>query len=148
MNWRPLTLQNKKVVYDLLFRSSAETLLEIARDPRHLGADIGFFSVLHTWNQKLEHHPHIHCVVPAGGLSPDHTRWIASQHKFFLPVVVLSEVFRGKFAEALREAFTDGKLGFPRHPATTGTAQGLRAIVTANVSQEVGRLFEAAVRRA
>ncbi|MGH9610357.1 MAG: IS91 family transposase [Bryobacteraceae bacterium] len=108
----PLALQNKRVVYDLLFRISAETLLQIARDPRHLGADIGFFSVLHTWNQKLEHHPHVHCVVPAGGLSPDRTRWIPSQHKFFLPVEVLSEVFRGKFREALEEAFAKGKLGF------------------------------------
>jgi hypothetical protein len=108
----PLALQNKRVIYDLLFRISAETLLEIARDPQHLGADIGFFSVLHTWNQKLEHHPHIHCVVPAGGLSPDHTRWIPSQHKFFLPVDVLGEVFRGKFREALEEAFGKGALGF------------------------------------
>ncbi len=70
----PLALQNKKIVYDLLLRTSAETLIEVARDPRHLGANIGFFSVLHTWNQKLEHHPHVHCVVPAGGLSVDRTR--------------------------------------------------------------------------
>src|ERR1700759_2933840 len=69
----PLALQNKRVMYDLLFRISAETLLEIARDPKHLGAEIGFFSVLHSWNQKLQHHPHIHCVVPAGGLAPDHS---------------------------------------------------------------------------
>jgi hypothetical protein len=75
----PLALQNKKVVYDLLFRSSAETLLEVARDPSHLGAEIGFFSVLHTWNQKLGLHPHVHCVVPAGGLSLDHTRWIKNR---------------------------------------------------------------------
>jgi hypothetical protein len=108
----PLALQNKKVVYDLLFHISAETLMEIARDPQHLGAEIGFFSVLHTWNQKLEHHPHIHCVVPAGGLSADHTRWITSQKNFFLPVDVLGEVFSGKFTEALREAFAAGKLGF------------------------------------
>ena len=108
----PLALQNKRVMYDLLFRISAETLLEIARDPQHLGAHIGFFSVLHTWNQKLEHHPHVHCVVPAGGLSADHTRWIPSQHKFFLPVEVLSEVFRGKFRAALEEAFAKGQLGF------------------------------------
>jgi hypothetical protein len=108
----PLALQNKRVVYDLLFRISAETLLEIARDPQHLGADIGFFSVLHSWNQKLEHHPHIHCVVPAGGLSPDRTRWIPSQQKFFLPVDVLAEVFRGKFTEALKDAFARGELGF------------------------------------
>jgi hypothetical protein len=108
----PLALQNKKVVYDLLFRASAETLLAVARNPRRLGAEIGFFSVLHTWNQKLEHHPHIHCVVPAGGLSPDHTRWIHSRHRFFLPIEVLGCVFRGKFVAALRQAFAAGKLGF------------------------------------
>jgi hypothetical protein len=108
----PLALQNKQVVYDLLFRISAETLLEVARDPQHLGADIGFFSVLHSWNQKLQHHPHIHCVVPAGGLSPDRTRWIPSQRKFFLPVDVLAEVFRGKFTEALKEAFAHDELEF------------------------------------
>jgi len=108
----PLTLQNKKVVYDLLFRISAEKIMEIARDPQHLGAEIGFFSVLHSWNQKLEFHPHVHCVVPAGGLSADHNRWVTSQKNFFLPVDVLSEVFRGKFTEALREAFADGNLAF------------------------------------
>jgi len=108
----PLVLQNKKVIYDLLFRTSAETLLEIARDPQHLGAEIGFFSVLHTWSQKLEIHPHVHCVVPAGGLSADHTRWIKPPYDFFLPVDVLSGVFRGKFHEALKRAFHDGKLNF------------------------------------
>ena len=92
----PLALQNQREIYSLLFRASAETLLTVARDPQHLGAEIGFFSVLHTWNQKLLHHPHVHCVVPAGGLSPDRTRWIPSQRKFFLPVDVLAEVFRGK----------------------------------------------------
>ena len=109
----PLALRNKKVVYDLLFRTSAATLLEVARNPRHLGADIGFFSVLHTWNQKLEHHPHVHCVVPAGGLSPDHARWIRPRYRFFLPVRVLSRIFRGKFVAALRRAFAEGQLGFP-----------------------------------
>ena len=108
----PLALQNKKVVYDLLFRSSAETLIEVAHDPQHLGAEIGFFSVLHTWNQKLEHHPHVHCVVPAGGLSADGTHWIKSRYRFFLPVKVLGRVFRGKFVAALKRAFRDGKLGF------------------------------------
>jgi hypothetical protein len=78
----------------------------------HLGADIGFFSVLHTWNQKLEHHPHIHCVVPAGGLAPDQSRWIASHPKFLLPQAALQEVFRGKFTEALKDAFRNGKLSF------------------------------------
>jgi hypothetical protein len=98
----PLSLQNKRVVYDLLFRASAETLLEVARDPKHLGAEIGFFSVLHTWNQKLGLHPHVHCVVPAGGLSPDRKRWIKPRYAFFLPVKVLSRVFRGKFVAALK----------------------------------------------
>src|SRR5580692_6294260 len=108
----PLALQNKKIVYDLLFRTSAETLLEIARDPRHLGAEIGFFSVLHTWNQKLQLHPHVHCVVPAGGLSADHTHWVQSRERFFLPIHVLGRVFRGKFVAALKRAFQDGQLDF------------------------------------
>src|SRR6202171_6263169 len=108
----PLVLQNTKVIYDLLLRTSAETLLEIARDPKHLGAEIGFFSVLHTWNQKLQLHPHVHCVVPAGGLSADHTRWVSSHHAFFLPVKVLGRVFRGKFVAALQRAFQDGRLSF------------------------------------
>ena len=108
----PLALQNKKVVYDLLFRTCAQTLLEVARDPRHLGAEIGFFAVLHTWNQKLEHHPHLHCVVAAGGLAPDHQRWIHSPSRFFLPREVLRRVFRGKFVDALKQAFADGQLGF------------------------------------
>jgi hypothetical protein len=108
----PLVLQNKKVLYDLLFRASAETLLEVARDPQHLGAEIGFFSVLHTWSQKLELHPHVHCVVPAGGLSADGRHWIKPRYNFFLPVEVLGRVFRGKFHEALQHAFHDGKLNF------------------------------------
>ena len=108
----PMALQNKKVVYDLLFRTSAQTLLEVARDQKHLGAEIGFFSVLHTWSQKLELHPHVHCVVPAGGLSADRTRWIKPRYAFFLPVKVLSRVFRGKFVAALKRAFQDGQLSF------------------------------------
>jgi hypothetical protein len=108
----PLVLQNKKVLYDLLFRASAETLLEVARDARLLGAEIGFFSVLHTWSQQLRIHPHVHCVIPAGGLSPDHTRWIRSREKYFLPKEVLAEVFRGKFVDALKRAFQDGQLNF------------------------------------
>jgi hypothetical protein len=108
----PLVLQNKKLLYDLLFRTSAETLLEVARNPRHLGAEIGFFSVLHTWSQKLELHPHVHCLVPAGGLSADHTRWIKPRYDFFLPVQVLGAVFRGKFHQALQRAFQDGQLNF------------------------------------
>jgi rubredoxin len=108
----PLVLQNKKVLYGLLFRTSAETLLEVARNPRHLGAEIGFFSVLHTWSQKLSIHPHVHCVVPAGGLSLDHTRWVRSRDNYFLPKGVLREIFRGKFVDALEQAFQNGQLRF------------------------------------
>src|SRR5258705_12515325 len=104
----PLVQQNKKVIYDLLLLASAETLLEVARDPEHLGAEIGFFSVLHTWSQKLKIHPHVHCVVPAGGLSPDHTRWVRSRYNYFLPKEVLREIFRGKFVDALEQAFHNG----------------------------------------
>jgi Putative transposase/Transposase zinc-binding domain len=109
----PLALQNKRLIYNLLFHASAETLLEIARDPRHLGAEIGFFSVLHTWDQRLQHHPHVHCVVAAGGLAPDHARWISSHRSFFLPVKVLSRVFRGKFVAALKNAFREARIEFP-----------------------------------
>jgi len=117
----PLALQNKRVIYDLLFRASAETLLEVARDPRHLGAEIGFFTVLHTWNQKLGLHPHVHCVIPAGGLSLDLTHWVKSRDRFFLPIHVLRRVFRGKFVAALRQAFQEGQLNF--HGNLTGLAQ-------------------------
>jgi hypothetical protein len=109
----PLALQNKKLIYGLLLRASAETLLEVARDPRHLGAEIGFFSVLHTWSQRLSLHPHVHCVIPAGGLSRDHTHWVKSQNRFFLPLKVLSRVFRGKFVAGLRQAFQNGQFSFP-----------------------------------
>ena len=105
-----LALQNKKVIYGLLLRASAETLLEVARNPRHLGAEIGFFSVLHTWNQKLQLHPHVHCVVPSGGLSLDHTRWVRSHPRFFLPIAVLRRLFRGKFVAGLKSAFGHGQL--------------------------------------
>ncbi len=108
----PLALQNKKILYHLLLQTSAETLLEVARDPQHLGAEIGFFSVLHTWNQKLEHHPHAHCVVPAGGLSLDHSRWVPSHARFFLPIPVFRKVFRRKFVSALKHDFRQGNIGF------------------------------------
>jgi len=87
-------------------------LLSVARDPKHLGSEIGFFTVLHTWNQKLGLHPHVHCVIPAGGLSPDHTHWVKSRERFFLPIHVLRRVFRGKFVAALRQAFRDHQLVF------------------------------------
>jgi len=108
-----VALANKRILYDLLFRGSAATLLEIAADAKHLGAEIGFLSVLHTWGQNVLHHPHIHCVIPAGGLSLDHQRWIHPRYAFFLPVKVLSRVFRGKFTAGLKRAFRKRQLTFP-----------------------------------
>jgi hypothetical protein len=107
-----LALQNKTILYDLLLRTSAETLLEVAADPKHLGAEIGFLSVLHTWGQNLQAHPHVHCVIPGGGLSPDHSHWVPSRQHFFLPRKVLSRIFRGKFVAGLKYAFGQGKLVF------------------------------------
>jgi hypothetical protein len=107
-----IAYQNKEVVYGILFRTAAETLRTIAADPKHLGAEIGFFAVLHTWGQNLLHHPHLHCVVTGGGLSPDGSRWISCRTGFFLPVKVLSRLFRRLFLEALEKAFDAGELGF------------------------------------
>jgi len=110
-----LALQNKQVLYDILFRAASQTLLQIAADPKHLGAQIGFFLVLHTWAQNLHHHPHVHGVIPGGGIAPDGSCWISctkGRKHFFLPVKVLSRVFRGKFLDLLRRAFKRGELSF------------------------------------
>ena len=107
-----IALQNKAVVYDLLFRTAAEALRTIAADPKHLGAEIGFFGILHTWGSNFLHHPHIHFVVPGGGLSPDGTRWISCRRGYFLPVEVLSCLFRRLFIEALQKANAAGQLQF------------------------------------
>jgi hypothetical protein len=107
-----LVLQNKRLLYDLLYRISAATMLELARDPKHLGADIGFLGVLHTWGQNLEHHPHVHYIVPAGGLALDGSRWIDSSRRFFLPVKALSRRFRRKLRMGLGELFEQNRLQF------------------------------------
>ena len=107
-----IAYQNKKVVYDILFRATSETLRTIAADPKHLGAEIGFFAVLHSWGQNLMFHPHLHCVVSGGGLSPDGSRWIPCRKGFFLPVRVLSRLFRRLFLELLEKEFDDGQLKF------------------------------------
>src|SRR5712691_11187198 len=106
----PLALQHPQVIYTLLFQAVAETLQTIARDPKHLGAEIGFLGVLHTWGQILHHHPHIHCLVPAGGLALDGTAWVPCPKRFFLPVRVLSRFFRRTFLMALRPAAVQGRL--------------------------------------
>jgi hypothetical protein len=118
-----LALQNQRVVYNLLFASAAETLRTIAADPKHLGAEIGFLAVLHTWGQTLRHHPHLHCVVPGGGLSPDGRRWVSCRQGFFLPVNVLARLFRRLFLAALAQAFDNGKLTF--HGTSAYLAQPL-----------------------
>ena len=107
-----LAYQNKEVVYGILFRATAETLRTIAADPKHLGAEIGFLAILHSWGQNLLFHPHLHCVVPGGGLSADRKRWIACRPRFFLPVRVLSARFRRLFLEYLQAAFDAGQLRF------------------------------------
>ncbi len=107
-----IAYQNKTLVYDMLFRATAQTLRTLAADPKHLGAEIGFIAILHTWGQNLLHHPHLHCVVPGGGLSADGQRWISCRPGFFLPVRVLSRLFRRLFLAALRQAYESAALSF------------------------------------
>jgi hypothetical protein len=109
----PVALQNPRTVYGILFRAVAESLIEMAADPKRLGARLGFLAVLHTWTQRLEHHPHIHCVMPAGGVSLDGQRWVSPRKaKFFLPVKPLSRLFRGKLLDYLEDAFAANRLEF------------------------------------
>ena len=105
-----LALDNPRLFYDLLFNASAQTLLEVAADPKHLGAEIGLISILHTWGQNLLLHPHVHCAIPAGGLSPDHRQWVRPRYPFFLPVKVLSRVFRGRFCAGLKHLYRRKRL--------------------------------------
>jgi hypothetical protein len=142
-----IAFQNKRVVYAILFRAAADALRDIAADPRHLGAEIGAVAVLHTWGQALHHHPHLHCIVPSGGLSPDQTSWISCRPGFFLPVRVLSRRFRRLFLGRLQAAFAAGELRFSGMLAAltdptafAGRLADLRGI-------EWGRLRQASVRR-
>ena len=107
-----LALQNKRLLYGMLFQAASQTLMTVAANPRHLGAEIGVLAVLHTWGQNLMHHPHLHCVVSGGGIAPDQSRWIASRKHYFLPVRVLSRVFRNRFRVLLERAFQRGELKF------------------------------------
>jgi len=109
----PLCQRHPRLLYDLLFRASAQTMLEVAADPRHLGAKIGFLSILHTWGQNLRLHPHLHCVIPAGGFDPSYSRWVHPKYPFFLPVKVLSRVFRGKYLALLQQALRQRRLDYP-----------------------------------
>ena len=118
-----LALENPRLFYDLLFTASTQTLLAIASDPKHLGAQIGIIAILHTWGQNLLLHPHIHCVIPAGGISSDHRRWVRPRYPFFLPVRVLSRVFRGKFLAGLKRLHRSQKLQCAGPAATLADAQ-------------------------
>ena len=124
-----LALSNTRVVYDLLFQASAATLREVAANPQRLGAEIGWLMVLHTWGQRLQHHPHIHCVVPAGGLAPDGAGWVHARPRFFLPIPVLRQVFRGKLVAGLRAAYADGRLSFPGALQPLDTTVAFRAFL-------------------
>jgi hypothetical protein len=126
-----LALANRRAVYGLLFQSAWQALRELAADPRHLGGRIGALMVLHTWGQNLEHHPHVHCVVPGGGLSPDASRWIASRSpKYLLPVQALSRLFRGKFLSALKRLHREGKLRLDDKLAPLADPQGFQRWLT------------------
>jgi len=126
----PIALANKKLIFDLLFNDVAETLHEFARDPKHgLGGKIGFTALLHTWDQLIRPHIHLHCVIPGGALSPDGKRWIPSRDNYLFPVKALSRLFRGKFLDHLRKAFTSGKLRFPGKAASLGTQEGFSRLI-------------------
>jgi len=136
----PLALQNKRVVYDILFRAAADTLLQLAADPKHLGANIGFHMVLHTWGQNLMHHPHAHAIVTGGGLSLDGTRWIDCRRQgrrhFFLPVRILSRVFRGKFIALLKQAFVTGQLVFHGRLKPFANTRAFEQLLTTSVRKD------------
>ena len=133
---RSIALRNQKVVYNLLFLSGSETMKELAGDPKHLGSEIGFIALLHTWTQTLLDHPHIHCIVPGGGLSLDRLRWISSKKDFFIPVKVLSRKFRGKFLHYLKKAYHDGKIVFPGAISALESRPAFEAFLTGLYAQE------------
>jgi len=124
----PLLLRNQRVGYGLMFRAMSATLRELSLDPKYLGAEVGVIALLHTWGQNLLDHPHIHCLVTGGGLTPDGKRWQASRKKFFLPVRVVSRLFRGKFLELLRQSFSRNDLKFPGQIARLGTPASFAAL--------------------
>src|SRR5208337_1200514 len=126
----PLALRNQRLLYDLLFRAASETLLQIAADPHHLGARIGVLAVLHTWSQNLRHHPHLHCLVPAGGLALDHSRWVTTRRRgFFLPVRVLSRMFRGKLLAFLKQSYRRNELCFAGKLAELSTPRAFNSLL-------------------
>ena len=132
----PIIWQNKRFVFSRFFQTVAATLMQVAADPKRLGVEIGFLCILHTWGQTLRRHPHIHCVMPGGGLSPDHSRWISSQRRFFLPVKVLSKVFRDSFLEVLRQAHRDHELHFYGKCAPLAAPEAFAALLEPLAKQD------------
>jgi hypothetical protein len=143
-----IAYQNKAVVYDLLFKASAETMLTIAADPRHLGGRIGITSVLHSWGSAMTHHPHVHMIVPGGGISLDGERWVACRPGFFLPVRVLSRLFRRLFLERLLAAHQAGRLKFFGDHAALHQRASVRGLPGTATPNRMGGLCQAPVRRA
>ena len=143
-----IAYQNKAVIYDLLFKAAAEATLTIAADPKHLGASIGITAVLHTWGSALTHHPHVHMIVPGGGISLDGQRWIACRPTFFLPVRVLSRLFRRLFLKMLTTAHEAGRLAVLRRPRRARRRKSIRRLPRAAAQGRVGGLCQGAVRRA
>jgi hypothetical protein len=130
-----IAYQNQKLVYTLLFQTVAETLTELAADKKYLGAKIGFTSILHTWGQNLMHHPHIHCIVPGGGLSRI-GKWVNSRKKFFIPVKVISRKFRGKFLYHLKQLYIQDKLEFHGIQKYLSNPQEFETLLTSLYSKE------------
>ena len=144
-----IAYQNKAVIYDLLFKASAETLLTIAADPKHLGARIGITSALHSWGSAMTHHPHIHMIVAeGGGISLDGERWVACRPGFFLPVRVLSRLFRRLFLERLLAARPANRLKFFGNHSALADAQAVRDVSGTATPNRMGGLRQASVRRA
>jgi hypothetical protein len=133
---RPIALRNRTAVYNILFRAVSETLKELAQDRKYLGAEIGFISILHTWSQTLMDHPHIHCMVTGGGLSLDSSRWISGKRRFFLPVKVLSRLFRGKFLDYLGKAYQSGEVKFPGRIANLTQQTAFGGLLTKLYNQQ------------
>lgn len=133
---RPIALRNQRGVYNILFLAVSETLKELARDPKHLGAEIGLIALLHTWTQTLLDHPHVHCIVPGGGLSLDRRRWSSSKKDFFISVKVLSRKFRGKFLHYFKKAYNNGKIAFPGAIGALESRPAFETFLTGLYAQE------------
>jgi len=132
----PLALRNQRVIYNILFRSVAETLTELSRDQKHLGAQIGFIGILHTWGQNLMDHPHIHCIVTGGGLSPDGDKWVSCRKGFFLSVRVMFRLFRGKLLDYLRKSYDSQELIFPGNISHLQESEAFKEFLKGFYSQE------------